>query len=334
MEQLGLLEGKEQRVGQERYTFGKLDMVILYNDNYLKNDLDLVGSERTSDLPGIVIMDDINNHQPTLPSLKNDSRCSNDETEVFRIASKFINRSLFYRLFGSSENMERDSLLDPKPSNFDGEFRKVSIVLVKIKIPTQQHHDNPDLVVKISNGFIKQIESWKGTFQQFSVNDTGKTLLGLFGLPVRLKQYFQVLIQIYVLAKLLFAHLQPCSFEKQHIHAIKAANAFLINSHLLLEGAVAVSIATGEILFSRLGNNTRSEASLLGDAVNLAARLLALTEPNSLIVCDEVTYNEVKSDVRLSFKGEFSVKGTPEPVQVWSVDTFQKHQTDNKSSQT
>ncbi|KAJ3411240.1 hypothetical protein HDV05_002487 [Chytridiales sp. JEL 0842] len=51
------------------------------------------------------------------------------------------------------------------------------------------------------------------------------------------------------------------------------------------------AIASGELLFTELGSSLRGDASLLGDVVNLAARLLSISESSRTPVCDKSTYD-------------------------------------------
>jgi class 3 adenylate cyclase len=104
--------------------------------------------------------------------------------------------------------------------------------------------------------------------------------------------------------------LPPWTYEKDALHAVKASIVFQQSLERLGLNRVPVSIATGELLLSVLGNHQRRELSLLGDVVNLAARLLHIPPAQDGIVCDEATYQAAKQDVNLPSCGEFSVRST------------------------
>ncbi|KAJ3404579.1 hypothetical protein HDV05_007089, partial [Chytridiales sp. JEL 0842] len=82
-----------------------------------------------------------------------------------------------------------------------------------------------------------------------------------------------------------------------------------------------VSVATGDLLVSQLGNSKRRDASLLGDAVNLAARLLSISKKEERLVCDEATFEATKQDLKLVSLGKHLVKGKLDAVQIFSPDS-------------
>ncbi|KAI8845582.1 hypothetical protein BC829DRAFT_399388 [Chytridium lagenaria] len=97
-------------------------------------------------------------------------------------------------------------------------------------------------------------------------------------------------------------------------------------------------VTTNEILYSTLGNSLRSEASILGDVVNLAARIMCLSadqisdDEAVVVLCDNTT-REATSDVfPAKMMGTFKFKGMKEEVKVWKVDAGQ-HERKKKESE-
>jgi hypothetical protein len=116
--------------------------------------------------------------------------------------------------------------------------------------------------------------------------------------------------------------LPPWTYEKEPLHAVKAAKAFTETLQKAGLGKVNLGIATGELLFSKLGNVIRSDTSLLGDVVNTAARLLSVTShtPGVSIVLDEATADAVKEDAKIRSIGKYKVKGKKEELHLFTVD--------------
>jgi len=80
-----------------------------------------------------------------------------------------------------------------------------------------------------------------------------------------------------------------------------------------------VGIATGLVVVGDLiGSGDTSERNMVGDAPNLAARLLSLAEPNSVVLADEA--REMLGDF-FDFEdlGLRHVKGIEQPVRSWAV---------------
>jgi class 3 adenylate cyclase/tetratricopeptide (TPR) repeat protein len=84
--------------------------------------------------------------------------------------------------------------------------------------------------------------------------------------------------------------------------------------------AVRVGIATGLVVVGDLGGkSSMREHSVVGDAPNIAARLQALGEPNSIVV-SESTRRLLGNLFRLRELGPRELKGIGEPVGAWAVE--------------
>ncbi|KAJ3411052.1 hypothetical protein HDV05_002874 [Chytridiales sp. JEL 0842] len=195
--------------------------------------------------------------------------------DAMNFASKFVNQSLLHKLY---EPNDKARVEDSNATN------------------------------TICMHFIQEVQKAKGVFQQFAVDDKGRTLMACFGLP-------------------------PWSFEKDAIHALKAVSSFAASIEKMGISPLPIAVASGELLYSVLGSSNRKDASLLGDVVNLAARLLNVSEQQGVIVCDENTFEAAKEDVRLKFQGQFEIKGNANKVNVYVVsgDTNER-QTNLKST--
>ncbi|KAJ3411263.1 hypothetical protein HDV05_002447 [Chytridiales sp. JEL 0842] len=230
------------------------------------------------------------------------------------VIAKFFNQSLLRQLAQTTRREShvppagrRESHVIPRREsmregqghvNFRGEFRKVTVVFVKLSPSTQ-----PDDANRIFVEFVKSLDKWQGVLQQYAMDDKGQTLLACFGLP-------------------------PWTFEKDALHAWKAVYEFSNSIKKMGIKDTHIGVGTGELLFTELGSHLRGDASLLGDVVNLAARLLSVSKTVGTTVCDKATYEIIMQDVQLAHLGDFKVKGKIEKVPVYGV----KKKTGNSKS--
>ncbi len=83
---------------------------------------------------------------------------------------------------------------------------------------------------------------------------------------------------------------------------------------------VRIGIATGLVVVGDLvGEGAAQEQAVVGETPNLAARLQALAEPNSVVIA-AATRRLLGNRFRLQALGRHEVKGLAEPVEAWAVE--------------
>ncbi|KAJ3333801.1 hypothetical protein HDU76_003278 [Blyttiomyces sp. JEL0837] len=205
--------------------------------------------------------------------------------------AKFVNQSVWKKLMASRLRM-RGSVDDHKEVEkvvvSAPEFRTVTVVFVKL------HSEfNKRLSQVATAGFLLCLKKYEGVFQQFSVDDKGQTFLAVFGLP-------------------------PLSHPNEPEQAVKAMAEYVDFANEYLRYKVSIGLSTGEILFATLGNDSRREAGLLGDIVNLAARLMSLKNLGEIII-DEATHTGSAHLFEHTDIGEHQVKGKEDVLHLWNV---------------
>ena len=84
---------------------------------------------------------------------------------------------------------------------------------------------------------------------------------------------------------------------------------------------VRIGIATGLVVVGDLvGHGAAQEQAVVGDTPNLAARLQALAEPDSVVVAG-ATRRLLRGRFHLRDLGRYAVKGLAEPVEAWAVES-------------
>jgi class 3 adenylate cyclase/tetratricopeptide (TPR) repeat protein len=83
--------------------------------------------------------------------------------------------------------------------------------------------------------------------------------------------------------------------------------------------AVRIGIHTGPVVVGEIGGATRREALALGETPNIAARLQAIAEPNTVVI-SAATYRLLHGTVAVTDLGAQAVKGLPAPVRAYRVE--------------
>ena len=82
--------------------------------------------------------------------------------------------------------------------------------------------------------------------------------------------------------------------------------------------AVGVGVSAGEAVAGTVGTEDRMEYTVIGDSVNLAARLESNAKPGQILISQR-TYEAVRDEVRARSLGPVRVKGKEEVVEVYEV---------------
>lgn len=82
--------------------------------------------------------------------------------------------------------------------------------------------------------------------------------------------------------------------------------------------SVHIGIAVGEVLASGLGSTAHSTYTVVGQAVNLAARLMGMAGPGETLVSPEIAQHLAPS-YEMEARGEQSIKGIAAPLMIYRI---------------
>ena len=99
--------------------------------------------------------------------------------------------------------------------------------------------------------------------------------------------------------------------------AIREVSAAFVQSHGF-QLHLHIGINTGEVLAGRIGSGRDQDYTVMGDAVNLAARLQHIAQADQILV-GETTYRATTAAIEYRAQGTIQVRGKSAPVPTWTV---------------
>lgn len=164
------------------------------------------------------------------------------------------------------------------------ELRQVSVLFVNL--PDLTHDADLARSQAIASTLQTILDRYEGSLNKLSVDEKGVTLVAALGLP-------------------------PYSHEDDAVRAVQAALA-IRRSFAAQNVRSSIGITTGRAFCGEVGNALRREYTLIGDVVNLAARLMNVARDD--VFCDEATHLAVQGRIACEPLAPISLKGKSEPV--------------------
>ncbi|KAI9093055.1 nucleotide cyclase [Phlyctochytrium arcticum] len=172
------------------------------------------------------------------------------------------------------------------------ELRQITTVF--IRIGSLRRWDSPALLGDAQEAMTiadRAVKRYEGDIRQFHVDEKGAVILAFFGLP-------------------------PKAHENDATFGIKAALE-ICTRYLPLFDDFSVGITTGVVSIGGVGNSIRTEYAVMGDSINMAARLMCHAEAKRSLLCDERSYNLADTDFVFDKLGETMVKGKSHPIAIF-----------------
>jgi class 3 adenylate cyclase/tetratricopeptide (TPR) repeat protein len=135
---------------------------------------------------------------------------------------------------------------------------------------------------------VAVIDRYGGHLRHLMADDKGTVLVAVFGTPV--------------------------SHEDDAERALRCCLELLA----LPGGPYRGGLTTGPVYCGEVGSDIRREYAVVGDAVNLAARLMETAPPGRLLI-DQATWERVREIVVVDGPAVMTAKGKSGPVNVWTV---------------
>ncbi len=150
--------------------------------------------------------------------------------------------------------------LDAGQSGWLAELRRTTVIFVNL--PHLDYAISLEQAQDLMRTLQSAVYRYEGSINKLSVDDKGVTLIAAFGLP-------------------------PLAHEDDAIRGVQAA--LDIQAELQMRRlSGSIGITTGQVFCGSVGNSQRREYTIIGDVVNLAARLMQAAGDG--ILCDDATF--------------------------------------------
>jgi adenylate cyclase len=216
-----------------------------------------------------------------------------EKRQVKRLFSRYVPRDVYEQL-----------LADPERAALGGKRRTMTVLFSDVRgFTVMSEKSTPEEVVgQLNEYFSRMVDvlfAHHGTLDKF----VGDMVMGLFGAPLE----------------------DPDHAE----HAVQAALAMTRALDELNQGWAAngrpvldigIGISTGDMVAGNIGSNAIMSYTVIGDVVNLGARLESLNKDyGTHIIISDVTRKALKGQYDIHPLGEVVVKGKSRPVAIHEV---------------
>lgn len=181
------------------------------------------------------------------------------------------------------------SRLDAGQGDWLAELRPVTVLFVNLSDLDPARPEALERTQEVVRALQSTLYRYEGSVNKLSVDEKGLVLVAAFGLP-------------------------PLAHEDDAARGIQAAQDMQKQLHRL-GVRNAIGVTTGRVYCGEIGWTRRREYTVIGDSVNLAARLMQAAPDG--ILCDAATQHAARKRLRFAALPAVMVKGKAEPVAVF-----------------
>jgi adenylate cyclase len=226
-------------------------------------------------------------------------------TESFnQMARSLREKEMIKRAFTRyvAREVVEEILKDPESMVLRGERREVTVLFCDVRgfTPLSERLSPEEVVLLLNDFYTLMIETTfkhDGTLDKFM----GDAVMAIFGAPI--------------------AH--PDHSARAVLTALDMREGIAgLNEKRAREGkegvSIGIGVSAGEAVAGTVGTEDRMEYTVIGDSVNLAARLESNAKPGQILISQR-TWDRVRGVVEVSPLGRIKVKGKEEEVEVYEV---------------
>jgi len=197
------------------------------------------------------------------------------------------------------------SLLEsPDSIKLGGDKREATVFFADIRGYTSfSESRDPEDIVEILNEYfseaVENIVEHKGYIDKFM----GDCIMAVWGVPMVTEENDAI-------------NAVSCAIAIQEL--VRSTKRKFFRKSDAAHLRIGIGINTGPLVAGNLGSIQRMEYSVIGDTVNLAARLEGVAEANEIII-SQTTRDKIGNTFNLEKREAILVKGREKPIQIYNV---------------
>lgn len=200
-------------------------------------------------------------------------------------------------------------LKDPEMLKLGGTRKEVSVLFSDVRsFTTISEGLPPEELVSLMNEYLTEMTDlvleYNGTLDKF----IGDAVMAFWGAPINQKNHFELATLTAIDMNLKVNQMRPYFMQKYNVPIY-----------------VGIGISTGSAVVGNMGSISRFDYTMLGDTVNLGARLEGQTKNyGAELIISQTTYEYVKNWAATRFLDLIAVKGKTEPVKIYECPNRKK----------
>jgi adenylate cyclase len=227
---------------------------------------------------------------------------------TYRVLTEEKDKQFIKKRFANYVNASvvEELLKNPKALQLGGEKKYLTVLFSDVRGFTtiSEKLGDPQLLVALLNDYLgamtEIIFAYDGTLDKY----VGDEIMAFWGAPVPQADH----------------QLRACKTALDQMYYLNN----VLNPRLRSEGRpeldIGIGINTGIMTVGNMGSKNRMDYTLMGDNVNLGARLEGTNKVyGSHIIISEFTYNDVKDQVIVRELDNIKVKGKTKPVRIYEL---------------
>ena len=230
------------------------------------------------------------------------------KNQLERLNKELYKSNEFYQqLFGQymSETLMEQVMNDKKETKLGGEERYVTVLISDLRgfSPLSEKY-SPQTIVKVLNIYFEEMIKIIHEHEGYINEILGDGILVIFGAPKHVER----------------GALKSVKCARAMQRGMIKVNKKLENKNLpRLE--MGIGINSGKLIVGNIGSKERMKYGVVGENINIAARIEAFTIPGQVLI-SEATYKNISEDIQPVGSIRTKIKGFNKPIRIFDVSEF------------